>query len=151
MVLEARVQRAQAAQGHEAVERRAGEAEAVGPPDELLVERRVSRYHRPADHVAVAVQVLRRRVHDQVRPERERLLPGRRQEGVVDHGQRTAARAERGERVDVGDAQQRVARASRSTAAPRACDSAARTAASSPKSTNSTCALAARRQASNRR
>ena len=43
---------------------------------------------RAADHVAVAVQVLGGRMHDEVRAERQRLLPERREEGVVDHHQR---------------------------------------------------------------
>ncbi len=67
-----------------AVERRAGEAEAVRPPRELLVQRCVLRDHRAADDVAVAVDVLRRRMHDDVGAERERPLQRRRQERVVD-------------------------------------------------------------------
>ncbi len=104
----ARRERAQAAQRQEAVERRAGEAEAVRPPGETLDDGRVFRDDRAADDVAVAVDVLRRRMHDDVGAERERPLQHRRQERVVDD----AARADRvrGLRdvADVGDAQQRV-------------------------------------------
>ena len=92
------MQRAQPAQRQEAVEGRAGETQAVGPPDELLVQRRVARDHRPADHVAVAVQVLGGRVHHEVGPEGERLLPGGREEGVVDHHERAGSRV-RGRRT----------------------------------------------------
>ena len=100
-------------------------------------------HHRAADHVAVAVDVLGGRVHDEVGAEPQRLLPGRRQEGVVDHHQRAGRLGQRGHGGDVGDAQQRIARASRSTAAPPAATARARSAAASAKSTNSTCDLAA--------
>ena len=43
MRIEPHVKRSQAAQREEAVERRARDAEAVGPPDELIVQLLVSR------------------------------------------------------------------------------------------------------------
>jgi hypothetical protein len=110
VVLEARVQRAQSAQGEKAVERCAGDTEAVGPPGHLLMHRGVARDHRAADHVAVPVQVLGGRVDNEVRAERQRLLPGRRQESIVDHDQGAGGVRLGGDGRDVGDAQQRVAR-----------------------------------------
>ena len=110
VVLETRVDGAQPAQRHEAVEGRTGEAQAVRPPGELLRHGRVAGDRRAADHVAVAVDVLGGGVHHQVGAERERLLPGRRQEGVVHHAQGAGRVRGRGHLCDVGDAQQRVAR-----------------------------------------
>ena len=56
-----------------------------------------------ADHVAMTVQILRRRVKDDVGAELERPLEVRRREGVVDDQQRAAAvRDVRGSR-DVGE------------------------------------------------
>ncbi len=69
----------------------------------------VARDHRASDDIAVAVEVLGRRMHDEIRSERDGLLPGRRQEGVVDDYQRSGRAPESRERLDVGDAQQRVA------------------------------------------
>ena len=88
MLANARMQRAHAAQREVAVERRAGDAETVRPPRELVGQRPLSGDHRAADDVAVAVQVFRRRVHDDVRAERDRLLQRRRQERVVDDDER---------------------------------------------------------------
>ena len=69
-----------------------------------------ARDHRPAHHVAVAVDVLGGRVHDDVGAQLERLLPGRRQEGIVDHGEGSSPVGQRGDRADVGNTQQRIAR-----------------------------------------
>ena len=110
VMLETRMQRPQPAQRQEAVERCAGNAEAVGPPGELLVERRLARHHRAAHHIAVTIEVLGRGVDHQIRSERQRLLPGRREKRVVDHDERTAGVPEGRDRGDVGDSQERVAR-----------------------------------------
>src|SRR5438132_1457715 len=110
MVVEARVQRPQSPQRQVTVERRAGQPEAIRPPGELLVQRALARHYRAADHVAVAVQVLGGRMHYEVCPERERLLPGGREEGVVHRDQRPAGLTRARDRGDVGDSQQRVAR-----------------------------------------
>jgi len=110
VMLEARVQRAQAAQRQEAVERRAGEAQAIGPPHELLVQRGLPGHHGSADHITVTIQVFRGRVHNQIRAERERLLPGGRKKGVVHCDERSAVMRELRDGGDVGDAQQRIAR-----------------------------------------
>ncbi len=107
---QARVQRAQAAQGQEAVERRAGQAQRVGPPHQLLVDFRVARDHRAADHVAVPVDVLGGRMHHQIRTEFDRLLQRGRQEGVVDHGQCAGLVRGVDHEAQIGDAQQRVGR-----------------------------------------
>ena len=61
----------------------------------------------------VAAAVLGRRVRDDVGAERERLLQVGRGEGVVDDEQRARLVGDLGERGDVGDAEQRVGRASR--------------------------------------
>ena len=53
------------------------------------------RDHRAADDVAVTIQVLGGGMHDHVGAERQRLLPDRRQKGVVDH---RPARPRRGPR-----------------------------------------------------
>ena len=86
-----RVQRAQATQRQKAVERRTCEAQAIGPPRQLLGEFFGCADHGTAHHIAVAVDVLRRGVDDQISAERERLLPARRQESVVDRDQSAAA------------------------------------------------------------
>jgi hypothetical protein len=105
-----RRQRADAAQREEAVEGRARQAQAVGPPVELLVQLRRLRHHRAADHVAVAVQVLGGRVQHDIGAVREGGLPAGRQEGVVRYQQRVVRAAQPRDRVQVGNAQQRVAR-----------------------------------------
>ncbi len=92
VLLEARVQSAQAAQRHEAVERRAGQAQAVRPPARAARELCSARDHRPAHHIAVAVEVLGGRMHDEVGAEVDGLLPHGRQEGIVDHHQCAGAR-----------------------------------------------------------
>ena len=108
--LHARVQAAHAAQRQETVERRAGHAQAVRPPRQLLVQRRVLGDHGAADHVAVAIQVLGRGMDHHIRAQRERLLPHRRQERVVDDDKRADAVRECRGLPDVGDPQQRIGR-----------------------------------------
>ncbi len=65
---------------------------------------------RATDHVAVAVEVLRGRVEHEIRAELQRLLPGRREERVVDHDERARGLAECRDLLDIRDAQERVAR-----------------------------------------
>src|SRR6185312_12630434 len=77
VALEPCIERAQPAQCHVAVERRARHAEAVRPPRELAVMLGAARDHSAADDIAVAVQIFGRRMHDQVRAERDRALPER--------------------------------------------------------------------------
>ncbi len=110
VMIESRVQRAQSTQRHEAVERCSGDTKTVGPPYQLLMQLLGARDDGAADDVAVAVEVLGRRMNDEVGPQSERLLPGRRQKRVVDHDQRATRLAKGGARFDVGDAQKRIAR-----------------------------------------
>ena len=70
----------------------------------------IGRDQGAADHVRVAAEVLRRRVHDDVGPEFERLLQVRRGERVVDDEPRAGLVRDRRQRRDVGDAEQRVRR-----------------------------------------
>ncbi|KAG1393767.1 hypothetical protein G6F59_014304 [Rhizopus arrhizus] len=105
---QARIQRAQAAQGQERIERRAGQAQRIAPPHQLLVQCRIARDHCATDHVAVAVDVLGGGMQHQVRAKRQRLLQGRRQEGVVDHHQGAGLVRGIDDEAQVGDAQQRV-------------------------------------------
>jgi hypothetical protein len=105
-----RRQRPQPSQGEVAVEGRPGEPEAVRPPRELLAQRRVLGDDRAPDDVAVAVQVLRRRVHDEVGSESQRLLEHRREEGVVDDDERPGRAGAVRDPRDVDEAQERVAR-----------------------------------------
>ena len=66
--------------------------------------------HRAADHIAVAVQIFGGRMHHDIGTQRERLLPHRRQEGIVRHHQRPGRGREAANLGDVGDAQERIAR-----------------------------------------
>ena len=63
-----------------------------------------------ADRVGVAADVLRRRVHDDVGAERERLLQVRARERVVDDDERAGRVRALGDRGDVDDLEQRVGR-----------------------------------------
>ena len=65
-------------------------------------------HHRAADDVAVTAGVLGGRVHHDVGAERDRLLQVGRGEGVVDDEQRTRLVGDGRDRLDVGDAEQRV-------------------------------------------
>src|SRR5215468_1795417 len=73
--LQARVQSADAAQREETVERSAGHADAVRPPGHALVQIGCRGDDGAADDVAVAVEILRGRMQDEVRTERDRSLP----------------------------------------------------------------------------
>src|SRR5881409_2618299 len=103
------MQRTNTAQREIAVEWRAGDAEAVRPPGELLAHHAIRRHHRAAYDVAVTIQVFRRGVDDDVRAERDRLLQRGREEGVVDDDDRADAVRGRRRGPHVGDAQQGIA------------------------------------------
>ncbi len=77
---------------------------------EPLGERVVVRRDEAADRVAVAAEVLRRRVDDGVGAEDERLLQVRRRERVVDDERRADRVRGGGGLADVDDVQQRVRR-----------------------------------------
>ena len=64
----------------------------------------------PADHVAVAVEVFRGRVIDDVRAQLERPLEIGRRERVVDDEQRAAVMRDLRHRRDVGETHQRIGR-----------------------------------------
>src|SRR5688572_26250975 len=110
MLPHARVERSDAAKREKAVEWRAGQSETVRPPPELLAERGVASDDRATDDVAVAVQVFRRRVHDEIRAERDRLLEGGGEEGIVGDHQRADGVSGGGDASDVRDTQNRIAR-----------------------------------------
>jgi len=80
-------ERSEAAQRQIGIERRAGDAGAVGPPRQFVTERPVASEHSAADHIAVSVDELRGRMHDDIAAESERILQRRGQESIV--GDRT--------------------------------------------------------------
>ena len=84
VALHAHRQRLDPAQHQVAVERAGHGAHGVLEEARALGDAGVVGRHEPADDVGVAAEVLRRRVHDHVGAERERLLQVRRGEGVVD-------------------------------------------------------------------
>src|SRR5512138_1169504 len=85
----ARVERAQAPQRQIAIEWRTGDAGTVRPPHEPLVQLWSGCDNRTADDIAVTVEVFRSRVQYQIGSERDRSLPHRRQECIVDEYQGT--------------------------------------------------------------
>src|SRR6266550_3989587 len=105
----ARMQRPNPAQREKTVKRRARDSKTVCPPRQLFGESCFRGDHCASDHVAVAVEVFRRRMNHQIRPELDRPLESWREEGVVDtdDGSRLTSRAD--DRRQVRDAQQRIA------------------------------------------
>ena len=103
-------QRLQAAQHEPGVERPRHRPERLLQEAQALGDRRVVRRREPADHVGVAAEVLRRRVHDDVGAELERLLQVRRRERVVDDEQRAGGVRRVGGGADVDDVEERVRR-----------------------------------------
>ena len=100
-------------QGEEAVERALHRADRVLQERDLLGEFGVVADHEhAADHVRMAVEVFRRRMHDQVGAVFEQALQRRRGEGVVDRDQQAALLRDSRDRGDVDDLQQRVGRVS---------------------------------------
>ena len=86
---QARIERAQAAQRQEAVERRAGEAERVRPPRQRArAAPRRAAITAPPTTSLWPLMYLVVECTTMSAPKRDRLLQRRRQEGVVDHGQR---------------------------------------------------------------
>ena len=103
-------QRLQAAQREEAVERAADRADGVLQEPDLLGELRVRRHRDAADHVGVAVQILGRRVHDDVGAELERPLHPRARERVVDDREDAALARELRHLRDIDQPQRRIGR-----------------------------------------
>ncbi len=97
------------AQREIAVESTSREPEAVAPPRELLGHFLLRGDYRAADHIAVAIDVLRGRVHDDIGTQFDRPLPAGRQEGVVGDHQRANRVPALRDVGDIGDAQQRIA------------------------------------------
>ena len=88
VALDPEMERPQAAQHEEAVERPGHAAHRVLEEAQPLGDRVVIRDRHAKDRVRVAGEVLRRRVEDDVGPEGERSLDRRRSERVVDDDQR---------------------------------------------------------------
>ena len=95
MAVHADGERLHAAQHEIAVERRRHRAGRVLHERDAVGELVVRCRDEAADHVGVATEVLRRRVHDGVGAERQRLLQVRRGERVVDDDTGAATRARR--------------------------------------------------------
>ena len=111
MRLHPQVQRLQAAQGEETVERALHRAHRVLQEGQLFAQFGVVAHHQhAADHVGMAVEVLGRRMHDDVGAVFERALQDRRGEGVVDRDQQAVLLRDGGDGGDVDDLQQRVGR-----------------------------------------
>ena len=98
------------AQHEPRVERAGHGAERLLQEVEALGERVVVGGDEAADHVAVAAEVLGRRVDDEVGAEVERLLQVRRRERVVDDEQRADGVRRVGGLANVDDVQERVRR-----------------------------------------
>ena len=111
--LEAQVQGAQAAQREPGLERAGDRADQVAAALEHGVQLVVAGDHGTHQHVAVAGEELGRRVHDDVGAELERLLQQRGGEGVVDDHVRAGLVGRLDDRLDVGDLERRVGRATR--------------------------------------
>ena len=111
MPLHAQRQRLHAAQGQEAVERPGDGADRVLQEAEPLGELGVLAHHQhAADHVGMAVEVLGRRMHDDVEAVLQRPLHLGAGEGVVGDGEDAALARRRRRRREVGQPQQRVGR-----------------------------------------
>ena len=110
VALHAHVERLQAAQHEEAVERARHAADRVLEEAEALGERVVAREHRAADDVAVAVQVLRRRVDDDVGAELEGALEVRRRNVLSTTISTPCALADLRDGGEVGELERRVRR-----------------------------------------
>ena len=111
MTLHPQRQRLDAAQRQETVERAGDRADRVlqefQPVGQILV---VADRDAAADHVGMAVQIFRRRMHDEVDAELERPLDVGAAEGVVGDRDHALAPGERRDALKIDDAQQRVGR-----------------------------------------
>ena len=101
---------AQSAQREPHLEGPGDRAEQVAAPLEHVVQLVVARDDGAHQHVGVAGDVLRRRVHDQVDTPLERLLQDRRREGVVDDHVGACLVRRLRDRRHVGDLHRRVGR-----------------------------------------
>jgi len=104
------VQSSQSAQGQEGIERRTGQAERIAPPTQPFQQGLGLGDGRAANDVAVPVDILRRRVDDDVGAMLDRPLKRRRQEGIVDGDHGAGGPSCGGNSSEVGDTQERVGR-----------------------------------------
>ena len=96
--------------GEERVEGRTGHAQGVGPPCHLFGQVRRPGDHGAANDIRVPVQVLGRRVDDEVGPQLDGPLEHRREEGVVDHDHGVHGAGPLDDVRDVDHSKQRIAR-----------------------------------------
>jgi hypothetical protein len=75
---------------------------------DLFRQLRIRRDQRPADDVGMAVQILGRRMHDDIGPQREGLLTERCGEGVVDDQQNVPRFGERRQGGDICQLHHRI-------------------------------------------
>src|SRR5690606_7836012 len=107
--LHAQVQRLQAAQGEEGVEGTLHATGGVLKEGHLFGQLRVVADHGDStDDVGVTVEVLGRRVQDDIGAKCQRTLDDGGAESVVDHHQQAAAAGDRGDLRDVHKLQERV-------------------------------------------
>src|SRR6266513_2922919 len=112
MTFHPQCQRFDAAQGEEGVERARHAAQRVLQEAQFLFQSAVSLDDGgAADHVGMAVQVLRRRVHDDVEAVLERTLEVGRGEGVVAHREQAALARDRRHRLQVDELKKGIGRA----------------------------------------
>ena len=108
---DAQMQRAHAAQQQPRLERSQHRAAAAAHVADALPQLVVARgRERAGDHVGVAVQVLGRRVHDDLRAELERTRQHRRRRGRIDGDDGADLARDRARRGDVGDVPRRIRR-----------------------------------------
>src|SRR4029079_5235765 len=97
-------------QRQKTVEWRARNSQAIRPPTELFDQTGIGGDDRAANDITVAVQILRRGVNDDIRPELDRTLQYRGEKGVVDGHERAGTVTSRGNLTEVRNAEQRIAR-----------------------------------------
>ncbi len=85
MAIDSQAERLEALHEHPGIERADRGAGVAGDRLQLVDDERPAAQHRAAQRAALAVDVLGRRMHDDVGPELERPLQDRRREGVVEH------------------------------------------------------------------
>ena len=110
--LHAQSQRLDAAQRQEGIERPGHSAHGVlqiGEPFAQLIGA-MPDHRRAADRVRMTVQILRRRVHDEIEPVLQRVLQVRRRERVVTDGHDAAALRHGCDGAEVDDRQQWIGR-----------------------------------------
>jgi hypothetical protein len=105
------VQRLQALEQHPGVERGHRRAGLAQEHVHVLLDEILGGEDDAAEAAALAVDVLGGRIDDAIRAERERALPQRRGEHVVDDQRRPGLVRDRGDRADVQDLQRRIGRA----------------------------------------